>query len=396
MSLSLLSILLLLAAAQGFFLTALIFHKYWKLFANRFLGTLSLGYSLILLNMLLGDLGYYSEYPLLFFLQIGLPFIVVPLHYLYAKYLAHSLSRFKKGDWLHFLPFVISEIFFASYFLRTRSEFLETLQGNNSDVIPAVHLILNWAINIQGLTYMILTLLLLKRYSREIKDVFSTTEKIQLHWLRNITYITTFVLVVFLVENILLLWGIHLFHLFSVTSFLTAIAVYAMGYLGLVKSEIFTKPAIAESISHLSELSYQGWEEDRQIRQQSAQRYEKSGLSPEKARLYLENLLKLMETEKPYIDSELTLNQLAEMLSITPHNLSEIINTRLNQNFFDFINRYRVEEVKKDFGDPQKQHLKILSIALDAGFNSKSSFNIIFKKHTGQTPSEYRKRLREK
>ena len=99
-----------------------------------------------------------------------------------------------------------------------------------------------------------------------------------------------------------------------------------------------------------------------------------------------------MVEKEPYIDSELTLNSLAEMLSISPHNLSEAINTQLDKSFFDFINFYRVERVKKDLLDPTNNHLKILAIAFDAGFNSKSSFNTIFKKHTNMTPGNTGKR----
>jgi len=102
-------------------------------------------------------------------------------------------------------------------------------------------------------------------------------------------------------------------------------------------------------------------------------------------------LLQLMENEKPYVDSGLTLTQLAGRLNISPHNLSEVINTQLQQTFFDFINHYRVEQVKTDLADSQKQHYTFLALALEAGFNSKSSFNAIFKKHTGMTPSEYQK-----
>ena len=65
----------------------------------------------------------------------------------------------------------------------------------------------------------------------------------------------------------------------------------------------------------------------------------------------------------------------------------------LNQNFFDYVNHFRVEKVKKDVSNVKKGHLKLLSIAMDAGFNSKSLFNAIFKKHTGMTPSEYREKV---
>ncbi|MCA9742910.1 AraC family transcriptional regulator, partial [candidate division KSB1 bacterium] len=119
-------------------------------------------------------------------------------------------------------------------------------------------------------------------------------------------------------------------------------------------------------------------------------RYQKSGLSSEKADTLLAGLLELMQREMPFRDSNLTLPELAARLSISAHNLSEVINTRLYVNFFDFINQYRVEAVKKDLADPKKQNLTLLAIAFDAGFNSKTAFNTIFKKHTGQTPSQYR------
>ena len=79
--------------------------------------------------------------------------------------------------------------------------------------------------------------------------------------------------------------------------------------------------------------------------------------------------------------------------NIPPHNLSEVINSRLKKNFYDLVNGYRIEQVKKDLSDPAKSHLKILSLAFDAGFNSKATFNTLFKESTGQTPSDYRKSI---
>jgi AraC-like DNA-binding protein len=101
-----------------------------------------------------------------------------------------------------------------------------------------------------------------------------------------------------------------------------------------------------------------------------------------------------MEEEKPYLNPNLTLNDLSNKLGISNHNLSEILNTHLKQNFFDFVNQYRVEEVKKYLADEGNDHLTLLSIAFDAGFNSKSGFNAIFKKYIHVTPSEYRQRMR--
>ena len=96
-----------------------------------------------------------------------------------------------------------------------------------------------------------------------------------------------------------------------------------------------------------------------------------------------------MDSQKPYLDPDLTLNSLANLLDIPPHHLSQIINQFEEQNFNDFVNKYRVDE----FIDRASQvsHLSFLGIALDSGFNSKSTFNTVFKKHKGATPSQFMK-----
>jgi len=378
-ALNFLNIILLLAAAQGILLAVLIFHKYGSLFANRFLSAYILFYSIILLNLIFEDLGYFLKYPFLLFIQVGLPFLVGPLHFLYAKYLTHSSIKFKRREWFHLTPFIIYELIFLFYFINPEIDFNPFSQNPQPTYLPYIYVVFNWGIIIQGFIYMSLTLVLLKQYSRNIMDVFSTTEKIQMDWLRNITFMVTFVLAIFSIENILLFADINLSDFFDFSSLLTALAVYIMGYLGLFKSEVFAKPDIVESISQFSG-------DPNGI----AKKYERSGLTDDKTKIYLQKLISLMENEKLYRDCDLTLQRLAGNLDISSHNLSQIINTKRNQNFFDFVNQYRVEEVKKDLADPEKHYLKILAIGLDAGFNSKSSFNTIFKKQTNMTPSEYR------
>ncbi|WP_397546448.1 helix-turn-helix domain-containing protein [Rhodothermus marinus] len=100
-----------------------------------------------------------------------------------------------------------------------------------------------------------------------------------------------------------------------------------------------------------------------------------------------------METEKLYRQPDLTLQALAERLGISPHNLSEVLNTAFGQSFYDFVNGYRVREVQALLADPERAHLTILALAMEAGFSSKSTFNAAFKKHTGLTPSAYRRRM---
>jgi len=102
-------------------------------------------------------------------------------------------------------------------------------------------------------------------------------------------------------------------------------------------------------------------------------------------------VVELLEEERPYLQSRLTLQELASKLDLPAYQLSQLINREFGQNFFELINHYRVEEVKKKLADPAFQHLTYLGIALESGFNSKASFNRIFKKMTGKTPNEYRK-----
>jgi AraC-like DNA-binding protein len=77
-------------------------------------------------------------------------------------------------------------------------------------------------------------------------------------------------------------------------------------------------------------------------------------------------------------------------MSISAHNLSEVINTQAGKNFYDFVNGYRVEAVMRRLRDPRYAHLTILALAEESGFNSKSTFNACFRRHTGLTPSQYR------
>ena len=378
MSLSIIDAILLIGAAQGLLLATLIFHKYRAFFANRFLGLMMLFYGIIFFDLFFGEVGVYERLPRLQLVLSGIAFLVPPLHYFYAKSLIHCTSRLDRTIWLHLLPFVVYKLILVpDFFLSTGT--LVGMLHENERTLPMRYLFFNWAVIAQGLLYMGLTIGLLQKYARGIKELFSTTEKVQLNWLRNITLLLTCVFLSFLTENVFLLLDINLSNFFNFSSLLGAVSVYVMGYLGISKSGILSAPDIQQP---LQQMTMQAEEPE--------PRYQKSGLSSEKADTLLAGLLELMQREMPFRDSNLTLPELAARLSISAHNLSEVINTRLYVNFFDFINQYRVEAVKKDLADPKKQNLTLLAIAFDAGFNSKTAFNTIFKKHTGQTPSQYR------
>ena len=111
----------------------------------------------------------------------------------------------------------------------------------------------------------------------------------------------------------------------------------------------------------------------------------------EHAKEYETQLQNYMKIEKPFLDPELTIKDVADHLHISRHHITQVINEKLGKNFFTWINEYRVEEVKERLLNPDYSHLTIVAIAYDCGFNSKSAFNSIFKKETGRTPSEFRR-----
>lgn len=122
-------------------------------------------------------------------------------------------------------------------------------------------------------------------------------------------------------------------------------------------------------------------------------RYEKSSLSPNASRAYIEKVIQAVESQSLYINRELRLTDVAKQLEMSPNHLSQVINENLQKNFFDFINQYRVTEAQKRIADEPEKTL--LQIAHEVGFNNKTSFNNAFKKHLGMTPSTYKGTLRQ-
>jgi len=130
------------------------------------------------------------------------------------------------------------------------------------------------------------------------------------------------------------------------------------------------------------------------IKEAKVIRYENSILNGIDAKIVLERLDDLMEEEKIFIDEELTMQKLSELLMITPHQFSKILNSKRKMNFRTLVNSYRIKEAMKQMADyPDKT---ILEIALSSGFNSKSSFNGVFMKTAGVTPSDYRKSIKNR
>ncbi|MFZ4616065.1 MAG: helix-turn-helix domain-containing protein [Rectinemataceae bacterium] len=125
-----------------------------------------------------------------------------------------------------------------------------------------------------------------------------------------------------------------------------------------------------------------------------ARKYEKSGLRDDEASALLARLEGHMLSARPWLDADLTIEDLALGLGVPRHHLTQVINDGLGKNFYRYVNEYRVEEVKRKIAQGEAERLSILGTALDSGFNSKSAFNTAFKGIKGFTPSEYRKSVR--
>ena len=120
-------------------------------------------------------------------------------------------------------------------------------------------------------------------------------------------------------------------------------------------------------------------------------RYQSSGLTKSKAGYLKRKLLDLMETEKIYRDSKAGLLKISKRLSVNSRYLSQLVNQDFQCSLTDFVNSYRIDEAKRMLTDKKYDHLNLLGIAMEAGFNTKNTFTRVFKRHPGQTPSDFRK-----
>ena len=121
--------------------------------------------------------------------------------------------------------------------------------------------------------------------------------------------------------------------------------------------------------------------------------YKKSGLKEKDAKKYEKSILSLMEKEKPWLNPEIVVGDISTQLKIPQHYITQILNERLKKNFYTLINEYRTNEVIRLFQKKKYADWSLTSIAFEAGFNSKSCFNSFFKKHTGKTPSQFKKEI---
>lgn len=230
--------------------------------------------------------------------------------------------------------------------------------------------------------FIVLAVRLFHYYKRFLQTNFSNIDKLSFNWMRFLAFGLIFVLggaLVFVILREFFLFPLSLYNLFAIV-----VLVFAniLGFRGVKYSTIFNQTVILYNQPPTNE----------EIPVEKEKSYANYGLKQKEAILLSERLKNYMESEKPYINIDLTLKDLATALDTYPHYVTQVLNTVFNQNFYNFINTYRIEESQRRLLDLQFKNFTILAIAYDCGFNSKSTFNRIFKQKTGFTPSEYRNR----
>ena len=365
-------------------LSVLLFTKKINHTANVVLAVAMLALSFDVFNSAYIMFGYYKEFPHFMGITYSFPFLYGPIFYIYARLISSGDNSFHAKYYLHFIPFALVVIYGIVFVYLKSSEFKLSLINIGAErSLPGIEII-SYLKPVHGMIYVFLTIHVVRVYNDKIRNSYSNIERINLNWLRHLTVgliVVWGVVVISYIVNAFAEKNIKMDYLiYSAASIL----IYSIGYLSLRQPQIFERVIQKSEAEPIPESGIKSGERTS---------YQKSGLTDLEAQNHLKNLLQLMEKDKPYLNSELTLRELSEKLSMSTHNLSEILNTKLNQNFYDFINRYRVEEVKQRLADKESDKFSLIAIAFDSGFNSKSAFNTIFKKHTGTTPSQYRKQL---
>ncbi len=326
---------------------------------------------------------FFHHYPILSSSFISLFLLHGPFLYLYINYLASGSRAFRTNDLWHFFPVVLFNLYLLISLLLPRvSEriSLDHVSGHTNP--PTIYMLFLLLTAISGPVYIFLSINVLRKHHFAVFDYFSYSEKVDLKWLRTLVAIFGIVWTSLMIITVIH----HVFHLFSMAFctdglFLSlSVFILLIGYFGLRQEAIF----VSGSRDTLSTES----------RKTEKARHQGPLPDANAAARHLERLQQVMVSEKAYLEAGLTLPQLATMAGISTHELSRLINEHLHKSFFDYVNGFRVEHAKHMIADPDNDKLSLLGIAFESGFNSKTAFNRVFKKLSGETPSEYRSSIR--
>jgi AraC-like DNA-binding protein len=312
-----------------------------------------------------------------------IPFLVSPLLYIYVS----SLVQGTKFSWYwqitHFIPYII--ILMSMYWVHWSNNDTSRLIISHGFINVGGDLpfhLRNWSLIMAfvSFTYPVMCLVKLFRHRVIIENEFSSLKNNTLDWMRY--WIIIEIIGFWITFIILLLSGYEdsMFEYitsFKVVSIIIILNIFVVGYFGIKQSNIFVGSGINEDSKMPKE------------------KYRSSNLGLNKKEELMLLLRSKMDSDKPYIKSTLNAKDVAKMIEVTNHQLSQLINQETDKNFYEFVNQYRVEEFKKRVKTEEANKLSLLGLAFDCGFNSKSTFNHIFKKAEGITPSQYRNNVSE-
>lgn len=349
------------------------------------LGWLLLLNAIKIASWMLGFAGWYDSHNAYTSFMFYFPFNNVlwmgPLLYFYFLSLTNAGFRFKRSHYYHFilpglfLLMIIAKFVLDFGFHRPFPVTEDTQFGTKG---PFADWDKNLPAELLGYLsffyYLVLTISSFRGYQSYVKENFSNTENISFTWLRNLLYaIAAAVIIFFLFSLITRFVEVGNGYIFDWYSYLTlGIIVYYLSIAGYM-----AKPAQYYKLKFVPEETIPAEPPGFKTKETPADDNLKT------------RLLQFMETERPFLEPELTLAQLSGRLSLPPALLSRVINST-GQNFNDFINAYRVEAVVKKLEAGEQATQTLLGIAYDAGFNSKATFNRAFRKFKGMSPKDWK------
>ncbi len=313
-------------------------------------------------------------------LRNSVTFLQMPVFYLYVLSVCYSDFRLKPKHLIHLIPFLLANlVLLPGYYLVDTSSKISFLE-NHQDMIE---LKFNYTLlHIQIAIYMFVVFIILKKTKRLYLENYAGQNINSYHWLFQFAIALTIFYSLALLKNIFkfseypnisewLKIGLFLFQLLIVCWYL----LKALNNPNLFRNVDSRLKLVADIVL----------EEQKSIPSEKIEKNERETLS---------RLKDYMAKEKPFLNPSVTIQKISDDIDIPVRDLSLLINHKLGQHFFDFINSYRIENAMLILKDSTKSKVTILEILYEVGFNSKSSFNTAFKKHTGITPTAYRNQLK--
>ncbi|MFC4213020.1 helix-turn-helix domain-containing protein [Pedobacter lithocola] len=346
-----------------------------KTIANRWLSLLIFCIFCTLIDMVLTKSGTYITYPHLKGLSELFMFAMAPALYLSVLYFTSPDHDFKSISLFHFLPCLIFLLYQLPYFFNDAES--KRLMQTHTEALTSTDnyrvILLTFAIKVQFLIYWLLAFLRVKKHQKNIRFLASDLQPIHLHWL--------YYLLFFLLAMYLLWLNTVYFHLEfagKITAPAYLLASFFIAYYALKQKEVF---AYSEPM-----LKY-----IREIFESENQQTLQARVADDEICRKKKEIEDFMISSEIYLNPDLSLPSLSTALGYPVHDLSYVINKGFNQNFYQFINAYRLNRAKTLLLSDAHKHLNMVGITYACGFNSKTVFNTAFKKLTGKTPSEFKK-----